>query len=444
MTLYLKSQISTSELSGLDGALGLTLVTEDKVLEAGKKLRSFIDERRVLFKASKPKRRLLLVLAFDEAHGLMDVPETRDWSLYSELRRCMSEIIDLPIFTLFLSTAGKFHLFSLPRSEDYSTRIVLGDNWVLPPITETGFDQFALNAKEGEITLDRVMEDDWIFRLGRPLYVFRARAWTHVGLLSRFACYLASNREGYFNQSAIMPFAIQKLLGGVNDLGDASFPNYLDRSLACLSVRVPLEFNFSHSNARHIVAKQVERHMRLCTITTSGFEVLLTTTGSEPLLAEAAFEVVKKSTNSPIYHLSIHMDSNCIIYGERGELVAALLVMQARDAVAEASKSRWVSVADFMKKLLGDSIDSALPFFARDGEEQKALANAFEHSRIWFNHILKIQNMDLINVRYLWRFITRGAMILCANNQRGVDLVVPICYSGNVLSRPTVRRYSFR
>jgi hypothetical protein len=63
------------------------------------------------------------------------------------------------------------------------------------------------------------------------------------------------------------------------------------------SVRVPLDFNFSHSNARHIVANLIERHLRLCTIATSGFEVLLTTTSSEPLLAEAAFQSMDESMN---------------------------------------------------------------------------------------------------------------------------------------------------
>jgi len=235
-------------------------------------------------------------------------------------------------------------------------------------------------------------------------------------------------------------FAIQKLLGGFNNLGPVSSDGHLDRTFACLSVRVPLDFNFSHSNACHLVRKQIERHMRLCTVTTCGFELLLTTTGSEPLLAEAAFAAMTKSHYSPIHHLSLHMDNNCIDVGERGELVAALLVMQARDALASASTSRWVSVGDFMTSLLGASarIDSALPSFALDQDERKPLAKIFEDSRIWFNHVLKIRNQDLINVRYLWRFITRGAMILCANCTRGVDLVVPICYSGNVLSRRTV------
>ena len=237
-----------------------------------------------------------------------------------------------------------------------------------------------------------------------------------------------------------MDFAIQKLLGGFNNLDSPQSSEHLDRTLACLSVRVPLDFNFSHANAHRLVRKQIERHMRLCTVATSGFELLLTTTGSEPLLAEAAVQIMDQSKNSPIHHLSFHIDNNCVNYGERGELVAALLVMQARDALASTSNSRWVSVGDFMKTLLGASarIDSALPSFARDGEEQKSLANTFEHSRIWFNHVLKVRNTDLINVPYLWRFITCGAMVLCANNQRGVDLVVPICYSGNVLSRRTM------
>jgi hypothetical protein len=37
------------------------------------------------------------------------------------------------------------------------------------------------------------------------------------------------------------------------------------------------------------------------------------------------------------------------------------------------------------------------------------------------NHVLKVGDTDLINVRYLWRFISRGAMMICANNQRGDD-----------------------
>jgi hypothetical protein len=178
--------------------------------------------------------------------------------------------------------------------------------------------------------------------------------------------------------------------------------------------------------------------MRLCTTASSGFEDLFTTVGSEPLLAEAATVAMTKNKKRLIQHLSTCMDSNCINLGERGELVAALLVMQARDAVASENDRRWVYVCEFLKKLLGNhAFLQELPRYNHKGAKEPLQKN-FKRARMWFNHVLKIRNMDLINVRHLWKFITRGAMILCANNQRGVDMILPVCFSGKTLSRHTV------
>ena len=187
---------------------------------------------------------------------------------------------------------------------------------------------------------------------------------------------------------------------------------------------------------------QIERHMRLCTIATSGFEVLFSTVGSEPLLAEAATRAIAKTKANPVRLLSNLMGKNCINHGERGEFVAALLVMQARDAALTRCKenNRWVYVCDFLESLLGGPTraDTAFPSVTFPKKEHRPLAEKFKDARMWFNHVLKIRDTDLINVRYLWKFISRGAMILCANNQRGVDIVLPVCYSGNVLSRRNV------
>ncbi len=61
------------------------------------------------------------------------------------------------------------------------------------------------------------------------------------------------------------------------------------------------------------------------------FKILLTTVGSEPLLAEAATQAMATIKTSPVKLLSNYLGTNCISVGERGELVAALLVMRARD-----------------------------------------------------------------------------------------------------------------
>jgi len=179
--------------------------------------------------------------------------------------------------------------------------------------------------------------------------------------------------------------------------------------------------------------------MRLCTIAKSGFEVLFSTVGSEPLLAEAAATAMAKSETNPVQLLSALLDKNCINHGERGELVAALLVMQARDATLKKGQ-RWVYVPDFLDTLLGGRTrtDTALPSATLSLEDYKPLATTFEGARMWFNHVVKVRNTNLINVRYLWRFISRGAMVLCANNQRGVDIVLPVCYKGSKLSRRNV------
>jgi hypothetical protein len=218
----------------------------------------------------------------------------------------------------------------------------------------------------------------------------------------------------------------------------------MDRSLACLSVRFPLEFDLSKPDARDRVTKQIEHHMRLCTIATRGFDVLFSTVGSEPLLAEAAAWAMVKGNTNPIRELSKYMGENCVHHGNRGELVAALLVMQARDALtnsqSEIRRPKWVYVCEFLKSLLGPSAetDAYTPSVAISDDGSQTLFTTFKRARMWFNHVLKIRNDDLINVQYLWKFISRGAMILCANNQRGVDIVLPICYSGDGLSRDNV------
>lgn len=108
----------------------------------------------------------LLVLAFDESQLLADIPVARGSSLFVELLHALKILVDLPIFTLFLSTAGKFRLFSSETQSDGSDLILL------PPISEISFDDLAFTAVEENIVLDdQVVTDEWISHLGRPLCV---------------------------------------------------------------------------------------------------------------------------------------------------------------------------------------------------------------------------------------------------------------------------------
>jgi hypothetical protein len=277
----------------------------------------------------------------------------------------------------------------------------------------------------------------------RPFYIHPSG----VDLLTtrRFGAY----HDALQNENELVLFAKQKLLNGPFTLAKEDLPG----SLACLSVRFALEFN-ADSISRDVTCKQVERHMRLCLAATTGFRRLITLAGSEPLLAEAAWQLMRDSSKTPVRHLAKHSDLHCIDRGRRGELVAALLVMQARDAAVETQLTREklerrsrpegqraVSVADFMQALLPQSsyekVKKQMPTLWRAGED-RPFEETFEEYSLWFNHVIRIEDSKMIGAEYLWAFITRGAMVLCTHNQYGVDIVLPLCLNQGNLSRDTV------
>ncbi|KAH9991140.1 hypothetical protein BJV77DRAFT_554959 [Russula vinacea] len=405
------------------------------VEEAGELLCRFVDPHGLLDSAQGP-RRPLVILAFDEAHSLTDKPLNTSWNFFLELRRILRQVHNLPIFSLFLSTAGRFHLFSPEIRSDPSNRARDSSSRPLDPISEISFDDLAYPALNNTVTLDRVSQTDWISHLGRPLYVhssyFIIEQLTSAS--GRFGSrYDAMEHDltlqGY-GDTLIVEFAEQKLLDGAIDLDRPG-------TLACLSVRFALEFNVD-GTARDVACAQVERHMRICVAATTGFEKLVTVAGSEPLLAEAAYDRMKRTQTNPARHLAGHSDLHCIDRGRRGELVAALLIMQAHDeARGESSGRRWVSVANFMKALLPTSKHDELlkcrPTFWREGEDQP-FEEIFKDYGMWFNHVIKIEDGEMFSVEHLWKFVTRGAMILCSNGQKGIDIVLPVCHTKQNLS----------
>jgi hypothetical protein len=143
--------------------------------DAGNLLAQFVDPDNFLDRDKKLPRRPLVIFAFDEAHILTDNPPIKNratkWNLFSELRRILRQTSDQAIFSLFLSTAGRFNLFSPEISSDPSRRIQESSLSTLNPITEISFDDLAYDAPEDKIMLEQVVEMDWMCHLGRPLYV---------------------------------------------------------------------------------------------------------------------------------------------------------------------------------------------------------------------------------------------------------------------------------
>jgi hypothetical protein len=152
------------------------------VRDAGKALCKYIDPQGLL-DSNKGPRRPLVILSFDEAHLLTGLPQRPpsqhlDWTLFSELRQVLRELVDIPIFSLFLSTAGSANLFSPAIQSDPSSLVTNLQKLTLHPISEISFDDLAYPALESSVTLDRVVELDWISHIGRPLYVQSAYSFS--------------------------------------------------------------------------------------------------------------------------------------------------------------------------------------------------------------------------------------------------------------------------
>jgi hypothetical protein len=209
--------------------------------------------------------------------------------------------------------------------------------------------------------------------------------------------------------------------------------------LACLSVRFALEFEFSDSNGRAMEATLVERHLRLCLEASPGYLDISTAAGSEPFLAKAAARFIFRLMETPVRLLKGYTE--WIDCSRRGELVASLLVMQARDiGQAENHQREWVSIPDFMKALLPpdnyNALMAALPACHSDNQSAP-FGTTFNDAKIWFNHIIRVDSSEMIHVRHLWKYVSRGAMIICPSGFLDFDtaLVLPVCFKGNVLSR---------
>lgn len=70
------------------------------------------------------------------------------------------------------------------------------------------------------------------------------------------------------------------------------------------------------------------------TVLTVGQEKFITLAGSEPLLAEAAYELRNGTLSNLnlVHQLVNHSDLNCVNHGQREELVATLLITACKRA----------------------------------------------------------------------------------------------------------------
>ncbi|KAI9057967.1 hypothetical protein FKP32DRAFT_1289000, partial [Trametes sanguinea] len=395
------------------------------------------------------------VLYFDEAQlltrsGTLDSQAT----LFPDVRRALRLVRTHPIFALFLSTVGKLEQFSPPSQLESSDRIVRLELVPLEPIVWTPFDVFARRITKDKVwTLAEVASTDHIAHLGRPLFS---------------AMYDAAMRAGDMTvREWIIHLACQKLLKAEVSASKPMTPQQL---LACIAVRIPIEFNpvtllqRSEENA-NVERNLVADHMRLLLYAGAGFSPIITTSASEPLLAEAssslmipcrwsdgtgtARDAASRASFDPFLAATHYVGSSPLDLGERGEFATSLLLLYARDRATtfaveksqtpgtsfhaeddSAGQRRIVTVRQFLEALLGDRSKECVESLPRAYHAREfattPLSTAFQDAHIYFNHFIKVQSYDVVHQEYLLLAISRGAAIICADGHVGIDIVIPV------------------
>src|SRR5215475_2688237 len=106
-----------------------------------------------------------------------------------------------------------------------------------------------------------------------------------------------------------------------------------------MAVRMALEFNPISTETRARELEQVEKYMRVCLVVHEGFETAVTISPSEPLLSEASRLLMTEHPSFDVPRTLLQeLEKPGLDKGDRGELIAELLLILASDAAFETKK----------------------------------------------------------------------------------------------------------
>jgi hypothetical protein len=230
-------------------------------------------------------------------------------------------------------------------------------------------------------------------------------------------------------------FAQQKLVCGQVISGEVPMDEHA--KFAILASRIPFKFNPVSPRAVRNEQIQVEKHLRICINMREGFAGVETVAASEPLLAEAAREfMITTEMNSPI-ELQNALAKAGTDRGDRGEVMAMLLLTQSYDIARVHFEERnshpfhpVVPLSDFLEALFPmeakDRVGNTFPNHATPGMEHVTLNEAFSDAKVYFAHFKRAQDFEVVNLEYLSGCMERGAAILCAVGQPGIHIFIPV------------------
>jgi hypothetical protein len=246
----------------------------------------------------------------------------------------------------------------------------------------------------------------------------------------------------------IVIFAIEKLLYRPYNPKE-NMATSLEEQFAVLSYRLALEFDtpscsgWKRWDAERNQIVQVKKHMRVCLDVEEGSETIVTVAASEPILVRAAATVMQHKDFSSCRTLHDISKWPGIRKGDRGEHIVANITIDTLDGLAFKDRTLLSFVvkttsyfeALFAQNLYKDNIQNAMPSRLHDdSDEPKTFGETFKDSYIYVTHFIKFCDSVLTD-GCIMALAARGIAIIYADNQTGVDMILPMVYKDKVLRR---------
>ena len=213
--------------------------------------------------------------------------------------------------------------------------------------------------------------------------------------------------------------------------------------LAAVDVIITLNYEPNRIANHNIQEELVAHHARIVYAIPSHREYMRTGYSSEPLLAEAAHQLVYEwETKEPSFlidTLNMNNDSSVLSKGHSGEMVARLILSSAyhRAVVQESDGespnfSAGCSVITFIKQFFSDQhadiVLESIPDNVSDGEKFK---DAFQDSILRFTHFITMSSRSNNGdhcpwTSIAWAAFVRGAAIIYQSTQDTADFMIPL------------------
>ncbi|EPT05468.1 hypothetical protein FOMPIDRAFT_1044803 [Fomitopsis schrenkii] len=302
-------------------------------------------------------------------------------------------------------------------------------------------------------TLTDVTSDEYICHLGRIGYDFMLRFWPDLdNTLCSFAS-LWDSAIGKWRQSVIR-CAAQELLH-THHLEQAVLSSV--QMFACISQRLALTFDDRLSAEQLARMRLVQDHLRLCIFTKIDPELTAlrahSHSGSEPLLAEAAYFAMSQSAVDMTSALKASLVDLPVNATDGAQLVMCLLLILARDAAVgepddfghpapgrHGRSGRIMDALVFFRALFIFMDDHSVTHDSQYRDREilegqcdtiKQLEEHLSAFQMYFNHFIPVLP-QVLRIDYLTALLARGAAARCRKHGYPIDAILTMVRDGRV------------